>query len=98
MIHIPIPYYKQQTIDTAILFIEMESLSDYTRPHINKTTHRIESEIAQLSYAEYINDTLKSYKESTAPYKLFLSEYNLDTLFNGLVFYADGYNNTMYLE
>lgn len=98
MIHIPIPYYKQQTIDTAILFIEMESLSDYTRPHINKTTHRIESEIAQLSYAEYINDTLKSYKESTAPYKLFLSEYNLDTLFNGLVFFADGYNHTMYLD
>lgn len=96
MINIVFPLLKQHSIDTAVLFIEMESLSDFIRPDFNKNPHRIENEIAQLSYAEYINDTLKSYKESTAPYKLFLSEYRFDTLYNGFRFFSDGYIHTVY--
>lgn len=96
MINIVFPLIKKHSTDTAVLFIEMESLSDYIRPNFNKTPHRVENEIALLSYAEYINDTLKSYKESTAPYKLFLSDYHFDTLYNGCQFFSDGYIHTVY--
>ena len=96
MIDIVFPLIKPHSTDTAILFIEMESLSDFIQPDFNINPHRIENEIAQLSYAEYINDTLKSYKESTAPYKLFLSDYHFDTFYNGFQFLSDGYIHTVY--
>ncbi len=82
--------------DTAFLFFEMETNANFTKPIINKNPHRIEKELTTLSYAEYENDTLKTYRETRAFYKLSLKKYNLDTIYTGLTFDADGFSHTIY--
>ncbi len=82
--------------DTAFLFFEMETNTNFIKPIANKNPHRIEKELITLSYAEYQNDTLKTYRETKVPYKLLLKKYDLDTVCTGLVFDADGFTHTVY--
>lgn len=91
-----IPFTLDNKMDTAFIFIELESSFKFSKPFFNIKPHRIEKEIAQFSYAEYENDVLKTYNENTTPYKLSFKKYNLDTVYNGLNFVSDGYIHTVY--
>ena len=96
MIKIIIPFTCKTLTDTAYIFVEMESISNFVKPFINTNPHRIEKELVNLSYAEYVNDTLKNYRETVAPYKLNFKNYNLDTIYSGMHFESEGFIHTIY--
>lgn len=96
MIKIAMPFSVYNQIDTAFVMIELESISNYVKPFIGRRPYRAERELINVTYAEYDNDTLQSYKESSTIYKLDFKKYDLDTIFSGLQFEADGYVHTVY--
>ncbi len=84
--------------DTFYVALDVEIGSDYFKPAylLNRSEHRLEKEIMTLSCAEYENGKMTFCRDMRGLFKRNVSDYGLDTLYNGQNFHFGSSEYSVY--
>lgn len=91
---------RNNSNDSVCIALEIMKTSDFFKPSflLSRREHRLEKEMLMLSCAEYDNNVLTHSSDSRGVFKLHLSDFSLDTLYNGMSFRENGQDYTAYYK